>query len=174
MLKLIPLPYWICAALLLLAAVAGFGYHKGAQSVKADWDAQKAADLSAAVLIKGRQADVSARIDSSANKTLTETRIIYKAIIKKVPDYVNKTSDAACTIHNGFVRLHDDAASGIISDTASDSDDAPSGVALSSFGETIAENYGTCQETRQQLIGLQGWVNSQRALTIADEQMPVN
>ena len=65
----------------------------------------------------------------------------------------------------GFVRLHDAAARGGDLSTASEgagqSDDAPSGVALSAAAATIVANYGGCRADEQRLADLQRWLKAQ-------------
>lgn len=165
MLSLIPLPYRIGAVLLLLAAVVSFGYNLGASSVQGDWDAQKAVDLVAAATIKEKQAAISIKVDEAAQKVITETRIIYKTINREIPVYVTKNADSACAINNGFVSLHDAAAKAVIPSPPGDLNDAPAGITLSAATETVTDNYGTCNETRKQLIELQGWIKMQREVT---------
>ncbi|MDB5431096.1 MAG: phage head-tail adapter protein [Caulobacter sp.] len=64
----------------------------------------------------------------------------------------------------GFVRLHDAAAGGAaLPDAAGVADDAASAVTLAAVAGTVIDNYGSCNATREQLIGLQGWVRAQQA-----------
>lgn len=83
------------------------------------------------------------------------------AVIREVPVYVTQAADARCVIPVGFVRVHDEAATGVPV-AAGDSNEAASGIALSAVAETIADNYGTCRETAEQLKALQEWVRSTR------------
>ncbi len=87
-----------------------------------------------------------------------------ETIIKEVPVYVPAQADADCVINRGFVRLHDAAAAGDpgLPDPAGDPDAAPAGVALSTVAETVADNYGTCHQVREQLIALQGWARAMK------------
>jgi uncharacterized coiled-coil protein SlyX len=78
-------------------------------------------------------------------------------IVKEIPVYVTKDSDAKCTIPTGFVRLHDRAANGDPGATGS-AHDAPSGVDLSTVAQTVTGNYLTCRKTAEQLTALQEWV----------------
>lgn len=88
-------------------------------------------------------------------------RVIYKTgatITKEVPVYVTPAADAACTLNRGFVRLHDAAAANVLPGPASAADAEPGGIALSAATGVIAENYTTCNATRNQLTALQEWV----------------
>ena len=86
------------------------------------------------------------------------------AIVQKVPEYITKESDAKCTIPNGFVVLHDAAAKGEVPDSTRDVNEAASGVALSTVGKTVAENYTTCHQNVEQLKALQEWVKTQEKI----------
>jgi len=78
-------------------------------------------------------------------------------IIKKVPVYVPVQADATCTVHRGFVRLHDAAAAGQ-PEPARAADATAAGIALSAVAGTVAANYQTCHENAEQLRALQAWV----------------
>ncbi len=163
-------PY-IAAAAIVVALLWG-AYHKGYQAAHdADLAASQAAILAAVAKAQAQQAaadaitqDVAVKAAEAQVKIVTVTQ----NLIEKVPVYVTKKSDDRCTIPRGFVRMHDAAASGIdlsgISLAAGESDDDPSGTALSAVAATVASNYGLALGTRQQLIDLQGWVRSQQAL----------
>ena len=86
------------------------------------------------------------------------------AIVQKVPEYITKESDAKCTIPNGFVVLHDAAAKGEVPDSTRDVNETASGVALSTVGKTVAENYTTCHQNVEQLKALQEWVKTQEKI----------
>ena len=90
------------------------------------------------------------------------------AIIVKVPVYVNQSADNNCTINNGFVVLHDATAKNKVPETPRDSHASASGVKLSTVASTVAGNYGTCHEIRQQLESLQKWVREQEKLINKD------
>lgn len=89
-------------------------------------------------------------------KVVTQTA---EAVVKEVPVYVTKESDSACAIPAGFVLVHDAAATGRgLPDTAGAPHATPSGVALSTVAETVANNYGTCHVNAEQLKSLQEWI----------------
>lgn len=66
----------------------------------------------------------------------------------------------------GFVRLLDAAAAGELPAAAPGIDGEASSVAASAAGGTIADNYGTCRATAQQLRDLQDWAAKQAGLSI--------
>lgn len=95
-------------------------------------------------------------------EALQEIVIVRKIIEREVVRYVTPEADALFTVPVGFVWLHDAAASGRVPEApgTAGSPDAPSGVALSIIAGTVADNYGTCHQTTQQLIDLQSWVRA--------------
>lgn len=83
-----------------------------------------------------------------ANRTEGQVREVVRTvyvrgatIVKEVPVYVTKQDNAACTINTGFVRVHDAAVANQPPGPPADTDRAATGVALSTVGETVAENY---------------------------------
>ena len=90
------------------------------------------------------------------------------AIVQKIPEYISKESDAKCTIPNGFVVLHDAAVKGEVPDSSRDSNEAASGIALSSVGKTVTQNYTICHQTEEQLKALQEWVRTQEKIYNGD------
>ena len=150
------------AVLLTLAALLTGAYRQG-------WKARDAV-----VIADALKASEGARNQEAKAQVITETvstqheakavqiRTVYRDIIREVPTYVTVQADAACVVPAGFVRLHDAAAAGRLPGPAGQSDDAPSGVALSAASGVIAENYGTYAEVAQRLTDLQAWVRAQR------------
>ena len=62
-------------------------------------------------------------------------------IIKEVPKYITKESDAKCDIPNSFVMLHDAAAKNELPDPTRSLNEATSTIKLSTTTETINGNY---------------------------------
>jgi hypothetical protein len=156
-------PYVILAQIAVLIALAAGclyeGYHyKSLQDQAAIAQADKAviAETETADQITANAA-TGAAIDLGKITTFTNTELI------EVPKYVTVKADSQCSVPRGFVRLHDGAAGNLppVPLTAGQSDDDPSGVELSAVADTITANYGTCNETRQQLIDLQAWIRAQ-------------
>lgn len=94
---------------------------------------------------------------------------VYKTgatITKEVPIYVSKAADASCVVPNGFVRVHDASAANVpISGGARVTDDGPSGIALSTVAETVADNYTDCRANAEQLSRLQKWARDSHGVT---------
>ena len=85
-------------------------------------------------------------------------------IIKKVPVYITKESDAKCTINNGFVSLHDHASKNEVPESTGSVNEDSSDVKLSTVAETVSENYGTYYQVVEQLKSLQDWIRKQKEL----------
>ncbi|UOF16464.1 hypothetical protein IEQ11_07385 [Lysobacter capsici] len=82
-------------------------------------------------------------------------------ITKEIPVYVTAKADAACVVPAGFVRIHDAAAANTAPDASAGDPDAPAaGLTLSAVADTVAGNYTTCHTIREQMIGLQDYINS--------------
>lgn len=140
----------------------------------------KAADTATKKLNKQEQTLVDVRqdlADTQANlvnekrniKTVTEyvervtiVRQRGATIIKEVPIYVSKEADSQCAVPNGFVWMHDNAAtsSTVVANTPSPDYAGPSGVALSQVAATVAYNYQQFHEMRQQTLALQQWITN--------------
>lgn len=161
--SLIPWPYRWLALILLAAALIGFGWIKGAGHVQAQWDAAVQQQTLPAVAVRERQAQATIKVVTEYVDRVRVVREKGDTIIKEVPVYVPVQADAACTIHRGFVRLHDAAAAGDLPEPARDTDATPAGIALSAVAGTVAANYQTCHENAEQLRALQAWVKEMKA-----------
>ena len=155
------MPPWakLAAVALLVAAVWGYGFACGTRHV------EQRDELAAAKASEARDAEVSrlAKVrERIVYQYIPQVRTIEanaREIIREVPKYVTVEADRACTVPVGFRVLHDAAAAGkSLSESAAGANDAASGVALSAVAGTVADNYGTCNATRAQLIALQEWV----------------
>jgi len=155
---LVPWPYRLLALAALAVALAGFGWVKGADHVRAEWDAATGKQALQVAGVKQRQANASVQVVTKYVDRIKVVREKGDTIIKEVPTYVTPEADARCVIPRGFVRLHDAAAANKIPDPAGTSDAAASGIALSTAAGTIANNYERCAENSEQLIALQSWI----------------
>jgi len=162
-LSLIPLPYRLLALALLAVACAGFGWVKGASHVQEKWSAANDDQAARVVTIQAKQAAATIQVVTEYVDRVQIVRQRGADIIKEVPIYVTKESDAGCVIPRGFVRLHDAAADGGILGAPGDTDAAPAGIALSTVAGTVTRNYQRCYENAAELTGLQQWVRAQIA-----------
>ena len=158
LLSVVPAPYRLLAIAALAIALLGFGWVKGAAYVQSEWDAAISNQNQQAAVVKQRQAEATVKV---ITKYVDRVKIVREAgatIIKEVPVYVSPEADAACVLSRGFVRLHDAAAAGVVSDSAGGSDASPAGIALSTVAGTVADNYSRCHENSAQLEAIQDWI----------------
>ena len=156
--SLIPWPHrWLAVAALAVTLI-GFGWIKGASHVQAQWDAAIQQQALQAAAIRERQAQATVKVVTEYVDRVRVVREKGDTIIQEVPVYVPVQADAACTIHRGFVRLHDTAAAGELPESAREADAAAAGIALSAVAGTVAANYQTCHENAEQLRALQAWI----------------
>ena len=155
---LISWPYRVLALIALAAALVGFGWVKGAEHVQAQWDAAVQQQSLQVAALRQKQAEATVKVVTQYVDRVRIVREKGKTIIQEVPVYVPVEADTACTIHRGFVRLHDAAAAGELPGPAGDADAAAAGVTLSAVAGTVADNYQTCNENAEQLRALQEWV----------------
>ena len=162
---LIAWPYRLLALIALAVALVGFGWVKGAEHVQAQWDAAVQQQGLQVAALRQKQAEATVKVVTQYVDRVRIVREKGKTIIQEVPVYVPVEADTACTIHRGFVRLHDAAAAGELPEPAGDADAPAKGVALSAVARTVADNYQTCYENAEQLRALQIW---------ASEMVPAN
>lgn len=87
-----------------------------------------------------------------------------EVVIARVPIYLTKEIDAKYPVPNAFVVLHDSAARSEVPPSTGSAYEGTSDVKISEVARTVAENYGTCNEVRQQLLGWQDWYRTQRKI----------
>ena len=83
-----------------------------------------------------------------------------REIIKEVKVYVK--DDSNTYLSGGFRLLHDGAVYNELPDPARIVDEAP--VSVADVAETVARNYGICEETKTTLQALQSWVREQSSI----------
>jgi hypothetical protein len=84
--------------------------------------------------------------------------------LEEVKQHVTPEIDRDYPVACGFVRVFNTAAHGPIPDAARCPDDAASGIALSTVGETETRNDGQYDQIAEQLRALQDWVRRQQAV----------
>ena len=155
-------PYRLLALAVLCIALVGFGWLKGASHVQAQWDATSAAQLQAQAQAQTRQAQATVQVVTKYVDRIQVVREKGDTLIQEVPVYVPIEADAACTVHRGFVSLHDAAAAGELPTAPRDADAPAEGLALSAVAATVVTNYQTCHENAEQLKALQDWIRQTR------------
>ena len=160
--SVIPWPYRLLALAALCIAVFGFGWLKGASHVHAQWDAATAVQQQAQAQLQIQQAEATVQVVTQYVDRIQIVREKGDTLIQEVPVYVPIQADAACTVHRGFVSLHDAAAAGELPQSARDADAPAEGLALSAVAATVFTNYQTCHENAEQLKALQDWIRQAR------------
>ena len=155
-------PYRLLALAALCIALIGFGWHKGASHVQAQWDAATATQQQALAQAQFRQAEATVQVVTQYVDRIQVVREKGDTLIQEIPVYVPVQADAACTVHRGFVSLHDAAAAGELPKPARDPDAPAEGLALSAVAATVVTNYQTCHENAEQLKALQDWIRQTR------------
>ena len=147
-------------SLLLILSV----YLYGGYGTEMKWRAEAAklkADMDRKVALS------EAHSKQIVTKYVTKTKVVKEkgdVIVKKVTEYINKDADANCVVPKSFVLLHDSAAKNEVPDTSKGVDGTPSGVGLSTIGETVTINYNNYHQLSERLKALQDWVAQQEKI----------
>ena len=145
-------------SLLLIGSV----YLYGGYGTEMKWRAEAAklkADMDRKVALS------EAHSKQVVTKYITQTKVIKEKgdEIKKLSKHV-KEADAKCIVPKSFVLLHDSAAKNEVPDTSKGIDGTPSGVGLSTIGETVTINYNNYHQLSERLKALQDWVAQQEKI----------
>lgn len=139
-------------------------YFYGGYGVEMEWR-KKARELQAEI---DRKNAVSAEVtEKIVTQYVDKVKIVKEkgnVIIKEIPKYITKESDANCVIPNSFIVLHDSASKNEIPDASRPIDDTASTLKLSTIIETVSGNYTIYYETAEQLKALQDWVRQQEKI----------
>ena len=151
-------PIQVASIIILVFGV----YMEGGISNQEKWEAK----VAEAKLEMAQKETASAEVTTKVvTKYVTKIQIVKEkgdVIIKEVPKYITKESDAKCPIPNAFVVLHDSASKNEVPDTARLADEGTSATKLSTVTETVVGNYSICHQNAEQLKALQDWVREQQ------------
>ncbi|MDT8311916.1 MAG: hypothetical protein RQ732_10755 [Methylophaga sp.] len=94
-----------------------------------------------------------------------QQKIVTRTITKEVIRYVQDPDAGNCRLPDRWVRIHDAAAGGSVdlpgdSTTTTKPDESATKITDIEALGVVTENYGTCQQLRNQLTSLQEWVRS--------------
>jgi len=160
--SLIAWPYRLLALAALCITLFGSGWLKGASHVQGQWNASTAAQQQAQAQLQIQQAEATVHVVTQYVDRIQVVREKGDTLIQEIPIYVPVQADAACTVHRGFVRLHDAAAAGELPEPTGDLDAPAEGLALSAVAATVVTNYQACHENAEQLKALQDWIRKTR------------
>lgn len=170
--------YFVLAWLISLLMVAGITEHYTAKNVHA---AEKALRVDAMAQARVDQVNLEALLDKQAadgrrdaataaaqvEKAQSDARAARDALAREVSTHVTAQADAACTLTNGFVWVHDHALSGTVPDEVAtapasgpESVDGPAGVRISEAAAKIADNYASAHEWEIKTRGLRAHVEA--------------
>jgi len=155
-------PYRLLVLTALGIALFGFGWFRGASHLQSQWDAATAAQQHTQAQVQIQQAEATVQVVTKYVDRIQVVREKGETLIQEVPVYVPVQADAACTVHRGFVSLHDAAAAGELPTAPRDADAPAEGLALSAVAATVVTNYQTCHENAEQLKALQDWIRQTR------------
>lgn len=135
-------------------AFIGYRYCEGRHAM-ADVKAEEVATKTA---VTQGQTNTTAAVHEATAQAQIEWRT--KTLIQKVPVYVTPEADAKCVVPVGFVLVWNGAIDGVppTAPGPGQSDDAPSGAALSDVASTAVSDIGTANQNAQQLADLQDWL----------------
>ncbi len=179
--NLIP-PQWritayVVAAVLVVGALFGGGYKTGHTFATNHYVAiisKMEADAAKLEVEKAElQTKLTAEIANVKERIVTKYVDRVKVITRKEYIYreqANNNVPDRTELSNGWVSLHDDAATGRDADSTRSSDATGSGVAANQALARVTENYAACRANAEQLTALQEYVREvQRVVAEANE-----
>jgi len=110
-----------------------------------------------------KYAELEKKVGQVSVETVTKYLTNTSVIEKRIPIYVqiaNNNVPSQYDLSNGWVFLHNTAATNSDPDPTRSSDATPSGIKDNTALETVTENYGICHENSEQLKQLQAWINT--------------
>lgn len=130
------------------------------------WDASEKAAVEMALADKEVKFNTVIQTEYVFKDRVQKVYVKGEDIIHEIPMYIRETVEKACPqgLPNGFVRVHDSAASNNSAGPAADTDADPSGVTLAKAGEVIARNYRSYNVCREQVIGWKAYYACLRKL----------
>jgi hypothetical protein len=139
-------------------------YLSGGISNEASWR-EKVAAMEVEVAKKEvASAEATTKVVTKYVETVKIVKEKGDVIIKEVPKYITKESDAKCPIPNAFVVLHDSASKNEVPDPTRLANEGTSATKLSTVTETVVGNYSICHQNAEQLKALQTWIKEQEII----------
>lgn len=148
---------------LLIITVISTAYFKGRSDVQVKWDLANEQTAKQIAELQAKQAEVTTKVVTEYITKVQTVKQKGDTIVKYVDRYITQEQDSNCVIGNNVVSLHDAAAENRIPTTAEVTDAGASEVKISELTKAVTDNYGTCNQIREQVIGLQNWIREQHA-----------
>jgi hypothetical protein len=139
--------YKVLGVILLAIASSVVAYFKGYEHGRQKLDDYILAEMLATSKVVQKQTKTVADGAKRVERATVEIRYVTQEIVKEVPIYV-PTTPRDCTVPNGYVVLHDAAATGVSPRPPSESDREDSGYSIAQLAETSTKNLGLLNECR--------------------------
>jgi hypothetical protein len=156
------MPAWawrVLAYALLVAALVVFGWVKGNEHGTrklTDYQAEQALQAQKIIV---KQGAVTERVIKEYIEVQGKTRTVTQEVQKEVTRYVETAP--RLVLDADWVRLHDRAALGAISEAPGSADGAGGETTSPEALQTVTDNYGACHRNADKLTALQEWVREQ-------------
>lgn len=147
------------ATLLLLLGI----YCEGGIGVETEWRLRMSALEEKIKIAEEKSAQVNTVIQTKVVEKIKIVKETTDANVKIVEKIVIKY-DNLCTLSNAAISLHNSASQNTISASTGKSVEGTSDVKSSALISTIAENYGTYYQVREQVLGWQQWYSEQKKI----------
>lgn len=163
MFKLIPMPYKILGAAMIVLGAFVFGYMKG---IAVGNQKLKLFEAKATAQYQELRAAYEKAKNNVNEKIVTEyvDKIIYVTKWRTKNVEVIKHVKDTCELSNGWVHVHDSSAAGRDADSSVAADDTSSGIEATEVLETVVDNYGACAANAEQVKAWQKWYTEQHVV----------
>jgi hypothetical protein len=161
MLNMIPFPYKILIAVLVICGIFGYGYMKGLQVGN---DKLKLFKAQSIAQYQELQAAYEKAKNAVNEKIITEyvDRIVYVTKWRTKNVEIVKEVPSNCELSSGWVHVHDSAAESRDANSTAAADGTSSKIKDTEALATVVDNYGTCAANAERLTALQNWVKDQQ------------
>jgi hypothetical protein len=139
-------------------------YSLGSLNNDRDWKAKMEEMEKKIQLAEEKSKEENVRIETKVVERIKYVRGKTETVVARVPIYITKEIDRQYPVPNAFVVLHDSAARSEVPPGPGSAYEGASDIKISEVTRTVAENYGTCNEVRQQLLGWQDWYRKQKQI----------
>lgn len=139
-------------------------YFEGGLAITKEYENQQKEWQTKIQIAEQKSKEETVRIETQVVERIKYVRGKTEVVVAKVPIYITKEVDAKYPVPNSFVLLHDAAARSEVPPSSGSAYEGTSDIKISEVTRTVAENYGTCHEVRQQLLGWQDWYRTQKKI----------
>ena len=162
MFNLIPLPYRILAAVMIVLGAFIYGYTKGISVGNHKLELFEAKSKAQYEQLMSAYEKAKNNVNEKVVKEYVD-RIIYVTKWRTKNVEVVKLVPSNCELSTGWVQVHNSSAEGRDADSTAAADGTPSGVKDTDALETVVDNYGTCAANAEKLKAWQKWYTDSQA-----------